>query len=94
MWPTIGLSFLAGLLGANATPHFVKGITRERYPTVFGGSPVVNVVAGWCGLCVAAAALAGAHPARHPLAAGIAVAAGILPMALFHAGVGAFGRTD
>ena len=33
---TTGPSFVAGLLGANATPHFVKGITGERYPTMFG----------------------------------------------------------
>jgi hypothetical protein len=33
MWQTILLSFLAGAMAANAMPHFVKGITREPYPT-------------------------------------------------------------
>ena len=37
MWLTTGLNFVAGQLGANATPHFVKGITGERYPTVSSG---------------------------------------------------------
>ena len=46
MWQTILLSLLAGAMSANATPHFVKGITKEPYPNVFGGSPVSNLVAG------------------------------------------------
>jgi hypothetical protein len=41
-------------MGANATPHFVKGIIKEAYPNVVGGSPVSNLVAGWAGLVVAA----------------------------------------
>jgi hypothetical protein len=47
MWQTILLSLLAGAMGANSTPHLVKGITKETYPNVFGGSPVSNLVAGW-----------------------------------------------
>ena len=57
MWQTILLSLLAGAMSANATPHFVKGITKEPYPNVFGGSPVSNLVAGWSGFVLAAFAV-------------------------------------
>jgi hypothetical protein len=90
MW--IVLAFLAGLLGANAVPHFVKGITKERFPTPFGAGPVVNLVAGWAGLVVAGVLLAAAHPGRHPVAAAGAAAAGCLAIGLFHARIGAFGK--
>ncbi len=40
---------LIGVLGGNAVPHFVKGITKERYPCVLGNGPVPNFVAGWLG---------------------------------------------
>src|SRR5947207_2886308 len=39
MWQAVLLAFLAGLLGADAYPHFTKGIAAERFPTVFGSSP-------------------------------------------------------
>ena len=35
MTSTIVLCFIAGVLAANATPHFVKGITKEQFPTPF-----------------------------------------------------------
>ena len=66
MWQAVLLAFLAGVLAANASPHFAKGIAAERFPTVFGSSPVINVLAGWSGLALAALCLWGAHPARHP----------------------------
>jgi hypothetical protein len=93
MWQTIGLSFLSGVLGANAVPHFVKGITKETYPTVFGAGPVVNLLAGWSGLVLTALCVAWAHVDRHPVGALLAGAVGILLMGLFHAGIGAVGRT-
>jgi hypothetical protein len=67
VWQTSLLSLLAGAMGANATPHFVKGITKEAYPNVFGGSPVSNLVAGWAGLVLAALLTYWAHPQRYPL---------------------------
>jgi hypothetical protein len=85
MWQAVLLGFLAGVLAANAYPHFTKGITAERFPTVFGSSPVVNVLAGWSGLAIAGLCLWGAHPVRHPGGALLGLAVGALPMALFHA---------
>jgi hypothetical protein len=41
-------------MGGNAISHFVKGLTKENYPTVFGNSPVPNLLAGWAGLVVTA----------------------------------------
>jgi hypothetical protein len=92
MWQTALLTFLAGILGGNAIPHFVKGITRERYPTVFGSAPIVNLVVGWTGLVVAALLLHVAEVDTHAIAAAIAGPLGVLVMGIFHAGPGAFGR--
>jgi hypothetical protein len=85
MWQTIVLSLLAGAMSANATPHFVKGITKEPYPNVFGGSPVSNLVAGWSGFVLAALLLSRAHADRHPVWAFASGALGVLLMGLFHA---------
>src|SRR5882757_3272768 len=92
MWLTALFSFFAGVFGANAIPHFVKGITKEPFPTPFGPSPVVNVVAGWGMLCLAAALINWAKMPDHPLPAAVALAVGALLMALFHATIGAFGK--
>ncbi len=93
MLATIIWSFIAGLFGGNAFPHFVKGITHECYPNVFGGSPVSNFLAGWFGFLTTAGLVYLAHPGLHPLASFTAAAVGVLVMGLFHAGHGAFGRT-
>ena len=85
MWQTILFSLLAGAMSANATPHFVKGITKEPYPNVFGGSPVSNLVAGWSGFVLAALLLSWAHADRHPVWAIASGALGVLAMGLFHA---------
>jgi hypothetical protein len=94
MWQTISLSLLAGLLGGNALPHFIRGITRRRYPSVLGNGPIPNLLAGWAGLVVTAILLRLAHVQRHPALALGAVALGVLVMGLFHAGPGAFGRPE
>ncbi|MFI6320054.1 hypothetical protein ACIBG8_21135 [Nonomuraea sp. NPDC050556] len=86
------LAFVAGLVGANSVPHFVKGITRERYPTVFGDSPVTNLVAGWAGLVITVFCVHWAHIDRAPWVALATGAIGVLAMGLFHARWGAFGR--
>jgi CDP-diglyceride synthetase len=85
MWPTTLLSLLAGAMGANSTPHFVKGITKETYPNVFGGSPVSNLVGGWVGFVLTALLACWAHPERHPVWSLAFGALGVLLMGLFHA---------
>jgi hypothetical protein len=92
MWQTLILGLLGGVLGGNAVPHFVRGITRRRYPCAFGNGPIPNLVAGWAGFVLAALVLFWAHLDRHPGAAWAAVAVGVLLIGLFHAGPGAFGR--
>lgn len=92
MWQTVVLSFLAGAMGGNALPHFIKGITREQYPTVMGSAPIANLIGGWVGLLIAGGLLAAAHPDRYALGAWAAGALGVLLSGLLHAGPGAFGR--
>ncbi|MEV0403865.1 hypothetical protein [Actinoallomurus sp. NPDC050550] len=86
------LSFLAGVFGANATPHFVKGITKERFPCLFGSGPLVNLVAGWAMYVIAALTAVAADMTAHPVPAFSAAAVGVLAMGVFHATIGAFGR--
>ena len=92
MWQAVVLSFLGGVMGGNAVPHFVRGITRENYPNVLGNGPVTNIVAGWAGLILAALVFYLAHPGRHPAWSFAFAALGVLLIGLFHAGPGAFGR--
>jgi hypothetical protein len=92
MTQTILLSFVAGVFAANGTPHFVKGITKEEFPTIFGSGPLVNLLAGWAMYVLAAIAVLAAHVDRHPVAALVSGAIGLLVMGVFHAKVGAFGK--
>lgn len=94
MWQTMVLSFFAGVFGANATPHFVKGITKEPFPTPFGPSPVTNLIGGWAMFVLAAALVVWAHVDRYPVEASVFGALGVLLMGIFHAWIGAFGRTS
>lgn len=86
------LSFLAGLFGANAVPHFVKGITKESYPCAFGNSPVPNLIAGLVGLVIAVLFVYFTDVHNHSLVLLGAGALGALLIGLFHAKIGAFGR--
>jgi hypothetical protein len=90
MLRTIALCWLAGVLAANALPHFVRGITRQEYPNLTGNSPVRNVIGGWVALVAAALLGSWSNAAEHPWPAAIAVAVGVLVMAIFHALGGAF----
>lgn len=94
MLSTIILSFFSGCWFFNGFPHFVKGITRERYPTLFGNSPVINFIVGWAVIVTAPFLLHWAHPERHPVQAIVAGATGALLIGLFHAGPGAFGKKE
>ncbi|MFV2171979.1 hypothetical protein ACFHW2_15510 [Actinomadura sp. LOL_016] len=46
MWSAIVLGLLGGVMGGNAVPHFVRGITRRSYPCALGNGPIPNLVAG------------------------------------------------
>jgi hypothetical protein len=94
MWQTITLSLLGGVTAGNAFPHFVRGITKRRYPNVTGNGPVPNLVAGWAGLVLAALLFHWAHVGRHPAWSFGVAALGVLLIGLFHAGPGAFGRRE
>jgi len=50
------LFFIAGLVGANGAPHFVKGIIGEKHKTPFKNpsSPVANILWGAANLYLAA----------------------------------------
>jgi len=53
VWQSVLLSFVAGIFFGNGIPHFVKGITKERYPSVLGNGPVPNLIGGWLSFVVA-----------------------------------------
>ncbi|WP_328467758.1 hypothetical protein [Streptomyces sp. NBC_00448] len=85
---TVLLSAFAGLMAANALPHFVSGITGRPYPSVTGNGPVPNAIGGWALFVIAGLSLYWARPGDHPGAACVAAALGALPMAVFHAAGG------
>jgi hypothetical protein len=82
-------SFLAGLIGTNGIPHFVKGITGQKHQTPFGkgSSAVVNVAWGWLNFVVALFLLHLAHPRAHELRAFACLAIGSLIMGVLSATV-------
>lgn len=94
MLATIILSFLAGVWGGNGVPHFVRGITKQDYPSALGSGPVPNLVAGWLALATTPLWLLWSQAATYPVAAWISGSLGVLAIGLFHAGPGAFGRSS
>jgi len=93
MFREISLCFLAGLMAANAVPHFVRGITKERFPSLVGNGPLPNLLAGWSGL-VLAAVLSWTAAVDHAVAGVAAAFVGALVIGVFHATHGAFGRSE
>jgi len=83
---------LIGVLGGNAVPHFVKGITKERYPCVLGNGPVPNFIAGWLGFVLTLLLVRLALNSRVSDPDLIAGLVGLFLIGLFHAWIGAFGR--
>jgi uncharacterized membrane protein len=87
---TILLSALAGLMGANAVPHFVKGVVGEQFPNVWGNDSLHNAVAGTLGLALAVVIGYCADLRAHPIAALTSLFGGGLLMAVFHGLGGAY----
>lgn len=92
MIQTVILMFFVGVFIANATPHFIKGITKDQFPTPFGPGSLVNLLAGWCMFVIASLLFHCAHPQHHYWASFIAISLGVLGMGVFHATIGAFGK--
>ncbi|WP_120313818.1 hypothetical protein [Mycobacterium alsense] len=90
MWHTILLSALAGLMGANAAPHFVKGMVGEQFPNVWGNDSLRNAVAGTLGLALAVMIGYRADLPAHAVLGIASIFAGGLVMAVFHGLGGAY----
>lgn len=84
MWQLYVYSFVAGLFGANGVPHFIKGITGQKFQTPFGtdSSALLNVVWGWLNFVLAAMLLYFGNIHPHLLRAFSLTAIGALLMAL------------
>lgn len=89
MWQLYVYSFLAGLIGANGVPSFVKGIIGKKHQTPFGksSSAVINVIWGWVNFVVAGFLVYYAHPRAHELRSFGLVAIGALVTGLLLAAV-------
>jgi hypothetical protein len=86
------LWILIGILGGNAVPHFVKGITKENYPCALGNGPLPNFIGSW--LCIVLTTVLvrlalNSRVSDLDLAGGLI---GLLLIGLFHSAIGAFGR--
>jgi hypothetical protein len=83
--------FFAGAFLANSVPHFVQGISGNKFQTPFASPPgigessaIVNVVWGWSNLVVGGALLLIFFPPLPPPVGGfIAAALGALIIALW-----------
>src|SRR5487761_1463359 len=84
MWHLYVYSLLAGLVGANGVPHFVRGITGHRHMTPFkkDAGAVVNVFWGWLNFVVAMLLLYYSPFHEHILRAFALVALGALVSAV------------
>ncbi|MEK7570927.1 MAG: hypothetical protein AAB553_01520 [Patescibacteria group bacterium] len=94
MFAAILLSFFSGLLGGNAIPHFVKGITKESYPMAFGNGPIPNLLSGWFCFILSAVLFTRVDWSQYPMISFISFALGLLLIGLFHAGHGAVGKKE
>jgi hypothetical protein len=92
MISAIIVSFLAGVWFGNGIPHFVRGITKQNYPSALGNSPIPNLFAGWLAIATTPLFLLLVDPTKHPVACWVAALLGVLAIGLFHAGPGAFGK--
>lgn len=89
MWHMV-LSVLSGAMAANAVPHFVKGMVGERFPNVWGNSPLRNAVAGLLGLVLAVLLGYWADLPNQTWGGFAGLVVGALIMAIFHGLGGAY----
>lgn len=83
---TVTLAFVAGFFAGNGLPYFVQGSLGEgRNPSPLPDHPMVSVATGCGAFVIAGIAWSLAHSPAHPLAAGLAGAAGVLAVGLIHA---------
>ncbi len=84
MWQLYVYSFIAGLFGVNAIPHFIKGIFGKTFHTPFGesSSAMVNVIWGWLNFVAAMLLLYWANVHQHLLRAFVMVGLGTLLMSI------------
>jgi hypothetical protein len=94
MLEAIILGFVAGVFGGNGIPHFFRGITRRSYPMVFSAKPVPNLVVGWIALTLTPLFFLPKSVHEHYVATYCSGMVGLLLIGLFHAGPGAFGKTQ
>jgi hypothetical protein len=88
-WAEYVLAFLAGVFLANAVPHFVQGISGNRFPTPFAkppgkglSSPTVNVVWGVFNLFIGYEALTHCGIARGGPMQPLLILVGILAISI------------
>jgi uncharacterized membrane protein len=84
-WYNYVACFFAGALLANVVPHFVHGISGDRFPTPFAkppgrglSSPTVNVAWAWVNLIVGYLLLGAGHVSPESPATLIVFLAGII----------------
>jgi len=78
---------LSGLIVTAGVPHFIKGITGEKFQTPFGNpsSAVINVIFGWLCFVIAAVVLHFGNPRLHEYRALGSFGIGVLVVALLMA---------
>lgn len=77
-------------MGANAVPHFVKGMAGEQFPNVWGNDSLRNAVAGTLGFALAVTIGYWAELSTHAIGGIAGIFAGGLVMAVFHGLGGAY----
>ena len=89
MWQVYVYGFLAGVIGANGVPYFIKGVMGKSNHTPLGksSSAYINVVWGWLNLVVASLLLYYSHFHQHLLRAFASVAVGALLSGLLLASI-------
>lgn len=83
-WYQLLADFFAGVFLANAVPHFIHGISGNRFPTVFSkprgvglSSPTVNVLWALCCLVVGYLLLGKGDPGNDHIGSMAALFAGV-----------------